>query len=38
MNGKSIDPFMQACGREIYMVVAAHDIELNVIQTPGVEL
>ena len=38
MNGKSIDPFMQACAREIYMVVAAHDIELNVIHTPGVEL
>ena len=29
---------MQACAREIYVVVAAHDIDLDVVHTPGVEL
>ena len=38
MNGKSIDPFMQAGARELYMVIAANDIELNVVHTPGLLL
>ena len=38
MTGKSIDPFMQSCARELYQVVAAHDIELNVVHAPGLSL
>ena len=38
MKGRSQDDFMQACAREIYVVVAAHDIDLDVVHTPGVEL
>ena len=30
MSGKSVDPFMQKGARELYMVVAANDIDLNV--------
>ena len=38
MTGKSIDPFMQSCARELYQVVAANDIDLNVVHTPGLLL
>ena len=38
MRGKSADPYMQKCARELYLVAATNDIELNVIHTPGVEL
>ena len=31
MTGKSIDLFMQSCARELYQVVAAYDIDLNVV-------
>ena len=38
MRGKSADPYMQKCARELYLVAATNDIDLNVIHTPGVEL
>ena len=38
MSGKLIDPFMQKGARELYMVVAANDIDLNVVHTPGLSL
>ena len=38
MSGKSVDPFMQKGARELYMVVAANDIDLNVVHTPGLSL
>ena len=38
MRGKSVDPYMQRCARELYLVTATNDIDLNVIHTPGVEL
>ena len=37
-EGKSQDPFMQKCARELYLVVASYDIELNVVHTPGLEI
>ena len=38
MRGKSADPYMQKCARELYLVAATNDIDLNVIHTPGMEL
>ena len=38
MSGKSVDPFIQKGARELYMVVAANDIDLNVVHTPGLPL
>ena len=38
MRGKSSDPFMQDCARELFMISATHDIELNMIHTPGLQL
>ena len=38
MRGKSSDPFMQNCARELFMISATHDIKLNMIHTPGLQL
>ena len=38
MSGKSKDDFMLSCARELYEIVAAHDIDLSVIHVPGLSL
>ena len=38
MKGKSKVPYMQSCLREIYQLVAANDIDLDVVYTPGLEI
>ena len=38
MTGKSRDPYMQACTRELYQMVAANDIDINVVHTLGLSL
>ena len=35
MNGKSIDPYMQAGAKELYMIIAANYIDLKMLHTPG---
>ena len=34
-SGRSRDPYMQACVRELFMVCVTHDIELQATHCPG---
>ena len=37
-TGKSRDLFMRACAREIFLLTAAHDIDLQICHRPGLEM
>ena len=37
-SGRTRDPYMQRCAREIFMVCTVHDIELRAVHKPGAEL
>ena len=37
-TGRSRDPFIQECVRELFLFKAAHDIELTVTHRPGVQM
>ena len=37
-TGRSRDPFVQECVREIFLFTAAHNIELHISHRPGVQL
>ena len=37
-TGRTRDPFMQECAREMFLFKAAYDIELTVVHRPGVQM